>query len=142
MSNFDLFPPFFRLTQPRHVLSLVFILLAWLTSGSAMAADWSASFNGKAAGSYVVNASTADSSGNIYLAGDSSTNIGFGSAEVNRIGNYDAFVVKLDATGSAVWQKTLVAAARAPGGKASRWMSPAMSIWEGISIMPTSPRRR
>ena len=85
--------------------SLVFILYAWLASGSAIAADWSAAFNGKSGGTYVVNASTVDASGNIYLAGNATTNIAMGSSEVARIGTQDTFVVKLDAAGNVVWLK-------------------------------------
>ena len=85
--------------------SLVFILLAWLASGSAIAADWSAAFNEKVGGIYIVNASTRDASGNLYLTGNATTSIAMGSSEVPLIGSQDAFVVKLDAAGTVMWLK-------------------------------------
>jgi hypothetical protein len=86
--------------------SLVFILFAWLTSGSAIAADWSAGFSGKGGGTYEITSTAVDGSGNIYLAGHTYTSITMGSFELNRIGNQDAFVVKLSSTGTVVWLKS------------------------------------
>jgi hypothetical protein len=88
--------------------SLVFILLAWLVSGSAIAADWSKNFGGiTGSTNFTHRASAFDASGNQYVVGDfnGEASATVGSTTLTRIGSRDAVLVKLDSSGTVQWAK-------------------------------------
>lgn len=87
-------------------LALLSLLLALSGAGPASAADWAKSFSGISAANTYTMATTVDASGNVYIAGylDDAT-LTLGSATLTRIGSQDAFVAKLDASGTVLWAK-------------------------------------
>ncbi|OGT13239.1 MAG: hypothetical protein A3F73_07820 [Gallionellales bacterium RIFCSPLOWO2_12_FULL_59_22] len=89
----------------RSFIIRIFLLLGLLGTSHADAADWAANFG--SAGANAENMATAvDASGNVYIAGYfSGATLTLGSVTLTKIGGLDAFVAKLDASGTVVWAK-------------------------------------
>src|SRR6185369_5715832 len=75
---------------------------------SAGSTTWAENFGALSGGGYAYTQATAvDASGNVYLAGYlyGGKTFTFGSVTLTQIGSYDAFVAKLDASGTVLWVK-------------------------------------
>ena len=80
------------------------ILLSF--AGRAAAADWAENFGGLTGASVYNQATATDAAGNTYIAGyfDGAT-LTLGSITLTRIGTKDAFVAKIDPSGTVLWAK-------------------------------------
>ena len=90
----------------KHLFQIAFIITSLLAVGQAPAIQWQKSFGGTAADKGNSIRQTAD--GGYVMAGE--TNSNNGDVTVNN-GNTDYWVIKVDATGSLQWQKSLGGAA-------------------------------
>ena len=75
-------------------------------SGATLIGDWAKNFNLSGTNNTVINALTTDGAGNIYVVGRfSPSTLVLGSVTLFKIGDWDTFVAKFDATGTVVWAK-------------------------------------
>ena len=97
---------------PRWVLklahcatALLLVLLAVLPASHAHAANWARNYGTAAAYSYV-RATAVDVSGNVFIGGYfNGSTLALVCVTLSRIGTYDVFAAKLDASGAVVWAK-------------------------------------
>ncbi|NVN99689.1 MAG: SBBP repeat-containing protein, partial [Geobacteraceae bacterium] len=87
-------------------ICLLILLFVLSLSDRTSAADWAANFGGSPGTHAYIQATATDASGNIYLTGyfDGAT-LTFGSIILTKIGSRDAFVAKMDASGTVLWAK-------------------------------------
>jgi outer membrane protein assembly factor BamB len=87
-------------------ICLLTLLLVLSLADRVSAGDWAASFGGSDGSTVYTQATATDASGNTYLAGyfDGAT-MTLGSVTLSRIGSADAFVAKLDPSGTVLWAK-------------------------------------
>jgi hypothetical protein len=105
MSRFQL-RRFTKKTELLRYISLLTLCLLLMLAGRASAADWAKNFGGFTGGNAYTQATATDASGNTYLAGYfSRATLTLGSVTLTRIGSQDAFVAKLDASGTVLWAK-------------------------------------
>jgi hypothetical protein len=90
----------------RRLSVMLALLLALTATSTASGADWAANYGGLAGANAYTRATAVDASGNVYLAGyfDGAT-FTLGSVTLTKIGGSDAFVAKLDASGTVLWAK-------------------------------------
>ncbi len=90
----------------RQAAGLLALLLALLGAGSVSAADWAKNFSAFAGADTSTQATAVDATGNVYIAGYlTGASVTLGSVTLTRIGAQDAFVAKLDASGTVLWAK-------------------------------------
>ena len=75
-----------------------------MPSFSTGSPDWAKSFGGS--GSEFGNGIAVDASGNSYTTGYFQGSMTVGNTTLTAVGNYDMFVIKLDASGSPLWAKS------------------------------------
>jgi hypothetical protein len=86
--------------------SNLWVLLLMILTGHLCYADWGKNFGGYDAGTVQLQGSAVDGSGNVYLTGYfTSTTLEAPGNILTRIGVQDAFVVKLDSSGTVIWAK-------------------------------------
>ena len=112
-------PTLLSLASRRPARLLLSLLLGGLgtTSGQAQApavqAAWAiGTVASPLNGSSALQASARDASGNVYVSGQFSGTVAFGSTQLTSIGDQDAFIGKIDPSGTWLW-------ARAAGGTGS-----------------------
>lgn len=95
------FKSFSRILLSKFILSVWMVLLSTTTF-----ADWAKNFGGPGGGNARAQQQFVDSSGNVYLVGyfNSSTLV-MGSYTLSLMGTIDAFVVKMDSSGTVLWAK-------------------------------------
>jgi hypothetical protein len=87
-----------------HLIYLALSLV--LLMSPVCRADWGAGFVGYTGGNVQAYGTAVDGSGNIYLTGNfNSATLVAGGVTLNRIGTRDAFVIKMDSTGTVLWAK-------------------------------------
>jgi len=88
-------------------LAMLTLLLVLSVAGRASGADWAANYGATSGATVYTQATAVDDSGNVYLAGYfNGSTFTLGSVTLTRIGTQDAFVAKLDASGTVLWAKT------------------------------------
>ena len=93
-------------TLGRLVAAAALLALVLLVPSRGNAADWAANYGGMVWASACTQATVRDTAGNLYLTGYfTGTTFTLGSVTLTRIGTQDAFVAKLDASGTVLWAK-------------------------------------
>jgi|GEM_PF-1006284 len=87
-------------------IPLLSLLLLLSLADRASAADWATNYGGLTGANASIQATTRDTAGNRYLIGNfDGTTFTLGNVTLTKIGTQDAFVAKLDASGTVLWAK-------------------------------------
>ena len=98
--------PCFEAFGVRNVAFLMGGLLLLSSSSFASGAGFARNFGGQIRANVQILATAVDISGNEFIAGNFDSNAqAFGAVTLSKLGNQDAFVAKLDASGTVLWAK-------------------------------------
>ena len=107
-----------RETGLLRFLTLLTISILLSLANGASASDWATSFGGLIGANASTQATATDASGNTYLAGYfDGAKLTLGSVTLARIGTQDAFVAKLDPSGTVLWARNFGGSSASVVGK-------------------------